>query len=118
MYAISLTSKYMDNRTRENLQTTKQILRHLSSTTHLRIFYGRQRLYLVGFRYSDYAGYIDDGKSMSEYVFFSGNVVVSCSSKKQHIITWSSIEAEYVAAKLVHVKLFGSIITRNNGLPT
>lgn len=70
----------------------------MNGTRDLRIFYDRQKPYLVGFTNSDYAGDIDDRKSTSSYAFFLGNGVVSWSSKKQPIVTLSSIEAEYVAA--------------------
>ncbi|XP_019261317.1 PREDICTED: uncharacterized protein LOC109239227 [Nicotiana attenuata] len=53
---------------------------------------------LMGFCDSDYAGDIDVRKSTTSFVLFSGDYVISCSSKKQSIITLSACEAEYVAA--------------------
>jgi hypothetical protein len=47
---------------------------------------------------SDYVGDLDDRKSTSGYVFKVGSGVISWSSKKQPIITLSTIEAEFVAA--------------------
>ncbi|KAF3638049.1 hypothetical protein FXO38_23437 [Capsicum annuum] len=47
---------------------------------------------------SDYAGCLDDRKSISGYVFSLGSGVISLSSKKQEIVTMSLSEAEYIAA--------------------
>jgi hypothetical protein len=53
---------------------------------------------LYGWTDSDYVGDLDDRKSTSGYVFKVGSGVISWSSKKQPIITLSTIEAEFVAA--------------------
>ena len=51
---------------------------------------------MVGFTDSDYAGDIEDRKSTSGYVFLMNSSVVSWCSKKQPIVTLSTIEAEFV----------------------
>jgi len=53
---------------------------------------------LDGYTNSDFAGYIDDRRSTSGYVFSFGLGAVSWASVKQSIVTLSSTEAEYVAA--------------------
>jgi len=53
---------------------------------------------LFGFTDSDYARDVDDRRSTSGYVFMPCLEVVSKSSKKQSIVTLSTIEAEFVAA--------------------
>ena len=45
----------------------------------------------------DWAGSLDDTKSNSGGAFFLGSRLVSWTSKKQNYISWSTIEAEYVA---------------------
>ena len=50
----------------------------------------------MGFTDSDYAGDIEDRKSTSGYVFLMNSSVVSWCSKKQPIVTLSTIEAEFV----------------------
>ncbi|CAN0905202.1 Retrovirus-related Pol polyprotein from transposon TNT 1-94, partial [Linum grandiflorum] len=45
-----------------------------------------------------YAGDIDDRKSTSGYVFFLAGGAISWASKKQPVVTLSTIEAEFVAA--------------------
>ena len=51
---------------------------------------------VVGFSDSDYAGYVDDKKSTSSYIFLMSEGVVSLKSVKQTLTTSSNIEAKYV----------------------
>ena len=53
---------------------------------------------LFGFTNSDYAGDVDDRKSMVGYVFMMGSTVVLWCSKKQPIVTLSTTKVEFVAA--------------------
>jgi hypothetical protein len=43
----------------------------------------------------DLVGLVDDRKSITRYVFSLGTRVLSWLSKKQHVVSLSSIEAEY-----------------------
>ena len=56
-------------------------------------------LEVIGFSDSDYAGYVDDKKSTSGYIFMmaEGEKDVSWKSVKQTIIASSNIKVEYVA---------------------
>ncbi|MCI05030.1 hypothetical protein A2U01_0026079, partial [Trifolium medium] len=56
------------------------------------------RIELQGWTDSDYAGDLDDRKSTSGYVFAYGYGPISWPSKKQAIVTLSTIEAEFVVA--------------------
>ena len=47
---------------------------------------------------NDYAGDVEDRKSTSGYVFMFGYGVVAWSSRKQIIVSLSTIEVEFVAA--------------------
>ena len=74
------------------------MLRYLKNT----IFHGinirkTSSLTLTCFSNADWAGSLDDRKSTSAYVLFLGHTPISWSSKKQHAIARSSIEAEYRA---------------------
>ena len=63
------------------------------------LFYSRTEDYkLVGYSDSDWCGDIDDRKSTSDYVFFTGNTTFTWLSKNQPIVTLSTCEVEYVAA--------------------
>ena len=55
------------------------------------------KLYLFGFTDSDHVGDLDD-RSTSGYVFMMGSATVMWCSKKQPLVTLSTIEAEFVAA--------------------
>ena len=52
---------------------------------------------MVGFSDSDYAGFVDDKKLTSAYIFMMAKGVVSWKSLKQTLTTSYIIEAEYVA---------------------
>eukprot|EP00253_Pinus_taeda_P002386 PITA_02386 len=53
---------------------------------------------LVGYTDSDWASSVDDRKSTSGYVFHLGSEAISRASKKEPIVSLSTLEAEYVAA--------------------
>ncbi|XP_040361347.1 secreted RxLR effector protein 161-like [Rosa chinensis] len=99
MYSMSLISRYMAKPTELHMMAAKKILRYLRGTTELGIFYKKGGCEeLVGFAYSNYARDLDDCKSTSRYVFMLGSGAVAWSSRKQPIVTLSTIEAEFVAA--------------------
>lgn len=50
------------------------------------------------YKYSDWAGSIDDIKSTSGYTFWLGFGIFSWASRKQESVAKSSVEAKYVAA--------------------
>ncbi|XP_034676139.1 uncharacterized mitochondrial protein AtMg00810-like [Vitis riparia] len=82
-----------------HLLVAKRIFQYLQGTKEFGLFYKNgEKSDLFGFTYSDYAGDLDDRKSTFGYVFMMETGVVSWSSKKQPIVTLSSIEAEFVAA--------------------
>ena len=53
-------------------------------------------LVVVGFSDFDYAGYVDDKKSTSCYIFMMVERAVSWKSVKQTLTTSSTMETEYV----------------------
>ncbi|XP_034200664.1 secreted RxLR effector protein 161-like [Prunus dulcis] len=99
MFVVSLISKYMSNPTKPHMEATKRILRYLRGTTDFGVFYkkgGKGELNV--YTDSDYAGDQEDRKSTSDYVFLFSSGAVYRSSKKQPIVTLSTIEAEFIAA--------------------
>jgi hypothetical protein len=89
----------MERPTEIHLQVAKRILRYLKGTAELGIAYKRGgEEEFVGFTDSDYAGDIDDRKSISGYTFMLGTGAISWSSKKQPVVTLSTTEAEFIAA--------------------
>lgn len=99
MFVVSLISRFMAQPTKLHFQATKRVLRYLKGTTSFGIFYKKGGVEdLIGYTDSDYAGDLEDRKSTSGYVFMLSSGAVSWSSRKQPIVTLSTIEAEFVAA--------------------
>ena len=99
MYSVSLISRYMENPTEIHLLAAKRILRYLQGTRDFGLFYKKgEKLELFGFTDSDYARDQDDRRSTSGYVLMLGTGAVSWSSKKQQIVSLSTIEAKFITA--------------------
>ncbi|CAL9016687.1 unnamed protein product [Prunus brigantina] len=98
-YSVCLISRYMADPTEEHLLAAKRLLRYLMGTLELGVFYAREgAIELFAYTDSDYAGDYDDRKSTSGYVFKLSGGAVAWALKKQHVVTLSTTEAEYVAA--------------------
>ena len=52
---------------------------------------------LVGYTDSDWDRSLDDKKRISRYIFHIGSGAISWASKKQPIVSQSTVEAEYIA---------------------
>jgi hypothetical protein len=99
MFVVSFISKFMARPTELHLQAAKRVLRYLKGTVDYGIFYKKNgNKQLVAFTDSDYARDIEDRKSISGYIFMLGGGAISWSSKKQHIVSLSTIEAEFMVA--------------------
>ncbi|XP_047181334.1 secreted RxLR effector protein 161-like [Vigna umbellata] len=83
MFVVSLISRFMANPTKTHWSAAKQILRYLKGTTEFGILYKKgEKLTLVAYTDSDFAGDINDRKSTSGFVFMLGTGAISWSSKK------------------------------------
>jgi hypothetical protein len=99
-YAVGYLSRYMEAPTSEHWSAVKHLLRYIAGTKDHGCTYARQdvRARLVGYSDTDWAGDVDDRKSMSGVLYFLGSCPISWQSAKQKIVALSSCEAEYVAA--------------------
>lgn len=98
-YAVSMISRYMSKPIMLHLQAAKRVLRYLKGTMVFGIWYKKGGTgEVMVYTDSDFARDVDSRKSTSGYVFLLDNAVVAWSSKKQPIVTLSTMEAEYVAA--------------------
>jgi len=102
MYAVSLISRFIENPKICHWKVGKRILTYIAGTTNYVIWYSTLEVdSLVGYTDSDFASSVDDQKSTFGYAFMFGIGLISWDSKKQHIVTISSVEAEYVVGTSV-----------------
>lgn len=74
------------------------MLRYLSGTSNYGILYtDTSDVILAGFLNFDWAGNLDDRRSITDYAFNIGFEVIAWSRKKHHTVALSSCEAEYQA---------------------
>ena len=99
MFVVNFINRFIGRPTNLHLQVAKRVLRYLIGTVDYGIFYEKNgNKQLIAFMDSDCAGDIEDKKSTTGKVFMLSGGVVSWSSKKQPIVTLSTIEAEFIVA--------------------
>ena len=75
-------------------QSGKMILRYVSGTRDYGILYSKSDYFiLVGYTDNNFAGSIDDRKSISGYIFHLGSEAISRASQKKPIVTLSTTKA-------------------------
>lgn len=100
-YSVNYFSKFQSCYTEEHFAHLKRIIRYLKGSINLKLTYRKTDLSLLSplecFCDADWASDQHDRKSVTGYLIrFLGNPVV-WATKKQHCVTLSSTEAEYVA---------------------
>ena len=88
-YSVSILSQFMAKPLESIWITTKRVLHYLKGTKYFGLMY----VELTGYSNLDWTRDIHERKSTSRYAFSIGSRVVSWSSKKQPIVSLSSIEA-------------------------
>eukprot|EP00253_Pinus_taeda_P035323 PITA_35323 len=102
MQGVSLIYRFMETPKDTHWSVEKRIMRYIVGTTDCGIMYAStEKKDLIGYTDSDFSGSLNDRKSTFAFLFHLGSSVISWASKKQPIVTLSSVEAEYVAATLV-----------------
>lgn len=103
-YAVSIVSRKMHTPTEQDWIAVKRILRYLQGTKHAKLRYTADSSEystltstFIGYSDASYAPDAIDRKSVSGYVFLMNGAAISWKSKKQPIISLSSMEAEYIA---------------------
>ncbi|XP_016207229.1 uncharacterized protein LOC107647687 [Arachis ipaensis] len=105
-YAVNKVSQFMHQLLDNHWKAVKQILGYLAGTLqHGLRFQKSDESRIYALTDSDWGSDVDDRKSTSGFCVFYGPNLVSWSSRKQHVISRSSTEAEYIgiAAGLAEV---------------
>ncbi|KAJ9565352.1 hypothetical protein OSB04_001318 [Centaurea solstitialis] len=99
MFATCFCARFQANPKESHMMAVKRILRYLKGTPNRGLWYPKETGFeLVAFSDADHGGCQLDRKSTSGHVQFLGDKLVSWGSKKQHCVSTSTAEAEYVAA--------------------
>ena len=94
MHVVILISRSMERPKAAHWQAAKRILWYVKGTKRFGVVYTTSECSdLIGYTDSDWAGSVDDRKSISGYVFHMGSGAISWASKKQPIVTLSTAEA-------------------------
>lgn len=65
-HAVSIVNRFMGDRSKEQWQVVKRILRYLKGTSDIGLRYGGESQYLVfGYSNSNYTGDVDNTRSMT-----------------------------------------------------
>eukprot|EP00253_Pinus_taeda_P024107 PITA_24107 len=97
-YSISVLSQFMPKPLESHSVAAKSVLRYLCGTVNYGILYAdASDVILAGFLDSDWAGNLDDRRSITGYEFSIGSGVIAWSSKTQSTVALSFCEAEYQA---------------------
>jgi hypothetical protein len=99
-FTVSVLSKYNAEPSKEHLAAATYCLRYLRNTSSYGIQFDGDESSSepIGFTDSDFAGDIDDRKSTSGYVYLLGGGAISWRSRKQPLVAFSTVEAEYIGA--------------------
>ena len=99
MFSTCLCARFQANPKESYLIAVKRIFKYLKGTPNLGIWYPKGTGFdLIGYTDSDFAGCRIDRKSTSGSCHFLGRRLVSWYSKKQHSVSTSTAEDEYIAA--------------------
>ena len=98
-FSTCLCVRFQDDPRESHLIAIKRIFRYLKGTPNLGIWYPRDsRFDLIGYSDTDYACCRIDRKSTTGTCQFYRIKLVSWFNKKQHSVSTSTVEAEYIAA--------------------
>jgi hypothetical protein len=96
-YAVGKMSRYTSNPSHIHWNVVHRILRYLRRTMDYGILYSGYPMVLEGYTNASWITNNDDHKSTSGWIFTIGGGAISWGSKKQTLITDSTMAAEFVA---------------------
>ena len=105
-FSVHKLSQYISAPTLHHLMACKRVLRYLKATLNYGLkFIKEGDMKLTCFTDADWAGDLDDKKSVGAYYVYLGHNLVSWSSKKQPVIARSSTESEYRSLAAVSAEI-------------
>lgn len=99
-YAVSYLARFNSRHNNSHWSAVKHLLRYVKRTRSFRLTFGSgkgQNLAVEGYADADYAGDIDTRQSTTGFVLYVKGSLVSWKSRRQHCVTLSTTEAEYLA---------------------
>ena len=96
VFATSTVAQFSENLGWAHWEAVKRIYKYLLGTKKLELTYGGEQRGLVGYVDADGASQ-EHRRAITGYIFMVDRGTVSWSSKKQELVTLSTMEAEYVA---------------------
>jgi hypothetical protein len=105
-YSVNQLCQHMHAPNSVHFIAGKRVLRYLKGSLNSGLHYSKGSLNLVAYCDLDWAGNPDDRKSTTSYGVFLGPNLISWSTKKQHTVSRSSIEAGYRSLSLTAAKFF------------
>jgi len=100
-FTVSMLSKFSSTPTTEHLSAATYTLRYLRNMANLAIQYNEsdsEATMPIGYTDSDFARDPDDRKSTSGYVFMLAGDAITWRARKQPLVAFSTVEAEYIGA--------------------
>lgn len=104
-YAMNTACQFMHQPRQSHFQVVKRILRYLTSTRNLDLFYFPIPLTVIAYSNADWVGDLSDRKSTTGHCVYLENNLVFWSSKKQCTISQSSTKAKYRALASITAKI-------------
>lgn len=101
-FSVNSVAKFCSNPNNEHWTAVKRIMRYLKGTSSFGLLYIRDTslhtaVSFVGYSDADWAGDVDNRRSVSGYCYLLGSCLISWSSRKQSCVALSTAEAEYMA---------------------
>jgi hypothetical protein len=97
-FTVATLSKFNATPSRQHEAAAKHVLRYLRNTSNCGITFNGSDGPPIGFSDSDFAGDKTDRKSTSGYVFTLCGGAISWRARKQPLVAFSTVEAEYIGA--------------------
>ena len=99
-FSVDVCFGFQSNPKVSHLNVVKKIIKYVGGTCDYGLFYSKEsNLSLAGFSDFDWAGNADDKISTTGGYFYVGANLIAWMSKKQNLVSLSTAETEYIAAR-------------------